>query len=390
MNGLPQRPASLADWQDPPGNRWAFQHVRELVPTARIRRSLGSAWELPRAERPLDEVSFEWGGRSATVAELLERTWTDGWLVVHAGEIVAERYDNGLGEDTPHLLQSVSKSITAAVVGALTGVGRLSPGDAVTDVVPYLKGSSFDGASVQHLLDMRAGTRFGEDYDDLDADVRVFEEVVLWRPRRRAELPTDLRAYYATLGNDGPHGGPFRYRSVLTDVLGWVVAEAAGVSFAEAVGRYLWAPMGAEFDAEVTVDGHGNALADGGVCVTLRDLGRFGLLYLEGGRRGEHQVLPEAWVADTIQGAPDGQEAFAAGDDTEGMPPGSHYRNCWWVRDAAAGFLHGSGIYGQNVFVHRATDTVVAKLSTWPTPLDRDAAAATAVAVEAIGAYLAR
>ncbi|MHB1928038.1 MAG: serine hydrolase domain-containing protein [Acidimicrobiales bacterium] len=389
MNGLPERPASLAAWQDPPGNRWAFQHVRELIPTARIRRTPGAVWELPRSERPLDAVTFEWDGRRETVGELIGRTQTDGWLVLHGGRIVDERYANGMEEDTPHLLQSVSKSITAAVVGALGGVGLLRPENLLTEVVPYLKGTSFDGATVQHLLDMRAGTRFDENYDDLDADVRVFEEVFLWRPRTRPDLPTDAREYYATLGNDGPHGGPFRYRSVLTDLLGWVVEQAAGVPFHEAVHRHLWAPMGAEFDAEVTVDAHGNAMADGGVCVTLRDLGRFGLLYLRDGRRGDRQVVPAACVADTIRGAPDGAEAFAAGDDTDGMPPGSHYRNCWWVRDATAGYLHGSGIYGQNVFVHRPTDTVVAKLSTWPTPLDRDAVGATAAAVEAIGAHLA-
>lgn len=385
---LPERPASLGDWQDPPGNRWSFQHVRELVPSARIARS-GQVWELPRRQVDLDGVAFEWAGARTTVAEVIARTSTDGWLVLHAGSIVDERYLNGMAADTPHLLQSVSKSITAGVVGALGGAGLLRPDDPVNALVPALAGTSFDGATVQHLLDMRTGTRFDEDYDNRDADVRVFEEIFLWRPRSRADLPTDARRYYATLANDGPHGGPFRYRSVLTDVLGWVVAEAAGVPFPEAVRRHLWAPMGAEHDAEVTVDGHGNALADGGISVTLRDLARFGLLYLRDGRRGDHQVLAPGWVADTVRGAPDGPAAFAAGDDTEGFPPGSHYRNCWWVRDPAAGFLHGSGIYGQNVFVHRPTDTVVAKLSTWPTPLDRDALAATAAAVVAIGERLA-
>ncbi|MFI5293180.1 MAG: HAD-IA family hydrolase, partial [Candidatus Limnocylindrales bacterium] len=75
-----------------------------------------------------------------------------------------------------------------------------------------------------------------------------------------------------------PHGGPFRYRSVLIDVLGWALERVAGARLAELLSREVWRPMGAEFDADIVVDGRGNAMADGGMSATLRDLGRFGLL----------------------------------------------------------------------------------------------------------------
>ena len=52
--------------------------------------------------------------------------------------------------------------------------------------------------------------------------------------------------------------------------------------------------MGAEFDAEITVDSHGNPMADGGICVTLRDAARFGQLYLRRGQREGKKVVP-AW-----------------------------------------------------------------------------------------------
>ena len=64
---------TLANWQDPPFNRWAFQHVRELIPTARIPRGDGPAWPLPRAERDCSALRFGYGDRELTVAELLER-----------------------------------------------------------------------------------------------------------------------------------------------------------------------------------------------------------------------------------------------------------------------------------------------------------------------------
>src|SRR5205807_6702285 len=106
--------------------------------------------------------------------------------------------------------------------------------------------------------------------------VRAYEQVYLWRPRTTRGLPADALSYFATLRNDGEHGGPFRYRSILTDVLAAAIERAAGVRLHELIERELWEPMGAEFDAEVTLDAHGNPLADGGLCATLRDLGRFG------------------------------------------------------------------------------------------------------------------
>src|SRR5262249_25779699 len=242
----------------------------------------------------------------------------------------------------------------------------------VTDVVPELRGTSFEGATVQHLLDMRAGTRFDENYDNPQADVRTYERVYLWRPDTGQPRPADALGYFATLRNDGPHGGQFRYRSILTDVLAWVIERAARARLHELIATELWQPMGAEFDAEITLDAHGNPMADGGICATLRDVARFGQLFLQRGQVAGRDIVPAAWIEDTIRGAPDGARAFRGGDNPPGSPPGAHYRNCWWVRDPALPFYHASGINGQHVLVHVPAQTVVVKLSTWPTALSPD------------------
>jgi CubicO group peptidase (beta-lactamase class C family) len=370
MSGPPPFPAdslvTLANWQEPPFNRWAFQHVRDLIPTARIRRGEAPVWRLPRDERDLSGIWFRAGRRELTVEQMLNDTWTDGFLVLHRGRIVTERYFTGMTQDTTHLLMSVSKSVTSAIAGILVGRGQLDVSSDVTEVVPELAGTSFEGATVQHLLDMRAGTRFDETYEDPEADVRVYEQVYLWRPRDGRPLPADALGYFATLRNDGEHGGPFRYRSILTDVVAWVVERAAGIRFHELIARELWEPMGAEFDAEITVDAHGNPMVDGGICTTLRDLARFGQLYLQGGRPGRRPIVPTSWIDDTIRGAPDGARAFVEGENPPGYPRGAHYRNCWWVEEPATPFFHADGINGQNVFVHVPSKTVVAKFSTWP------------------------
>src|SRR6266508_4226660 len=144
MAGAPPFPANrlttLANWQEPPYNRWAFQHVRDLIPTARIRRGEEPASRLPRDERERWGIRFRAGRREMTVERLLADTWTDGFLVLHRGRIVAERYFNGMAPDTTHLLMSVSKSVTSTIAGVLAGRGVLDVSSAATNVVPALAG----------------------------------------------------------------------------------------------------------------------------------------------------------------------------------------------------------------------------------------------------------
>jgi hypothetical protein len=370
MRGTPPFPAerlvTLANWQDPPFNRWGFQHVRDLIPTARIGRGDGPVWRLPRDERDLSGMTVRAERRRVRLDTVLDETYTDGFLVLHHGTIVYEEYRNGLTPDTTHLLMSVSKSVTSTIVGILVGRGALSPSDLVTRHVPELSGTSFDGCTVRHLLDMRAGTAFDEDYDNADADVRVYEQVYLWRRRTRDDLPADATSYFATLSNAREHGGPFEYRSVLTDVLGWVAERAGGARLPELIERELWRAMGAEFDAEITVDAHGNAMADGGMCCTLRDLARFGLLMARDGRRGRERIVPEAWIRDVLTPDPDSEAAFLADEESARELPGGYYRDQWWVASATRPSYYGVGINGQLVFVDGPTDVVIAKLSTWP------------------------
>ena len=278
------RLVTLSNWQGPPWNRWSFQHVGQLIPSARISRGDGPVLELPDDPRDIDQLPFRTvAGTSSTLGSHLEASYTDGFLALHHGRIVAEQYSNGMTRGTRHLLQSVSKSLTGALAGALAGSGALDPAGLVTDQVPMLRGTSFEGATVRHLLDMTAGTRFSEDYDDPASDVRRYETAAGWQPAGDGGAGSDLAAYIAGLPNRSAHGEAFAYRSILTDVLAMVVEGSSAERFADAMSGLLWSRIGAEHDAEITVDRHGNAMSDGGISVTLRDLARFGQLYLLGG-----------------------------------------------------------------------------------------------------------
>jgi hypothetical protein len=176
--------------------------------------------------------------------------------------------------------------------------------------------------------------------------------------------------YLSGLGNHRRHGGRFEYRSILTDVLGLVIERAADMPFAETLGRELWSPMGAETDAYVTLGSDGFAVADGGICVSLRDLARFGRMVLDDGVVDGRQIVPADWLADTLAGDDGSAEAFAQDEHSSDLP-GGHYRNQWWVPAGQRVFL-GMGIHGQFLFVDRETRLVIALLSTWPASLDPD------------------
>jgi CubicO group peptidase (beta-lactamase class C family) len=352
---------TLANWQDAPFNRWAFLHLDQLIKMAPISRGEGPVTELTRDERDLDGVTFEVHGQTWRLDEMLEATFTDGFLALHEGRVVTERYADGMTSETLHLTMSVSKSLTSALVGVLAGQGRLDPAGLVTSFVPELESTSFDDCTVQHLLDMRAGTRWSEDYENYpETDAWVMEEVIGWRPRSRSGLAPDLFTYMASLAeNARPHGGTFEYRSILTDLLGWVLERAGGEPFAELFSREVWSKLGAERDAQITIDEGGCALTDGGICTTLRDFARFGQLYLDDGRG----IVPADWCRRPTAADRELVEAFSRTPEAA-LYPGAMYHDLWWVLLPQRGVFVGLGIYGQMLLIDRSTGGVVAKFST--------------------------
>jgi hypothetical protein len=174
-----------------------------------------------------------------------------------------------------------------------------------------------------------------------------------------------------TLPRERAHGGSFEYQSILTDVLGWVLERAGAMPFAELLSDRIWSKMGAEHDAEVTVDSHGCALADGGVCTTLRDLARFGLLQLRGGAVAGGQVVPPAWARECTRRDPQLVAAFSE-KGRDGYECFAMYHNNWWVLDPAGPVSAGIGINAQLLYLDAPTDTVVAKFSSWRWALDAE------------------
>ncbi len=356
---------SLDNWLSEPYSQWSFQHVEDFVPTAVISRGSAPAAALPAASTPLADIPVtRTDGVATTVGAVIATTATDGWAVAYRGSIVAEEYFDGLGAQTRHLLFSVSKSLVATVVGALHGAGAIEPEAPVTAYVPALENCGYAGATVRHLLDMRSGIAFSDNYLHPTAEIHLLDESIGWAPKSGSDGPASLYDFLLTLRRKSAHGGPFEYRSCETDVLGWICEVAGGKRMPDLMSELLWSRIGAQRDATIGVDTAGTGLFDGGISACLRDMIRFGSLFLRNGvSLTGQQVVPEAWIADTLNGGPDSRQAFAASPDDTRMP-GGMYRNQVWFPYPGNNVVLCQGMCGQAIYVNRAAEVVAAKLST--------------------------
>lgn len=383
---------SLANWQSAPQLHWAFQHIAEFLPTATISRGAGPVAAMaPAAVDHNDIAGIAVGlpdGTPSTVGAVMGATATDGWLVTHRGRVLAEQYCGGMRPDTPHLLMSVSKTLIGSVAGVLRGSGALDVDRLASDYVPALANSGYNGATVRHLLDMRSGIAFSEEYLDPAAEVRLLEQAIDWAPRSHPGIPPTMYDFLLTLRQKSLHGGPFEYRSCETDVLGWVCEAAAGVRMPELMSQLVWGRIGAAHDANIGIDSMGTGMFDGGISACLSDLVRFGSLYLNDGvsLRGE-QVLPAAWVADTLAGGADSRDAFTYSPGDNRMP-GGMYRNQIWLPYPGNDVLLCLGIHGQMIYINRRAGVVAAKLSSWPLPQHAHMLFSTLRAFDAVAATL--
>jgi len=364
----PETQVTIANMQEGPFNRWAFRNLRRMLPTANVWRGTGPVAPLDAAPLHLDDITFhDRNGAVSTVKQHLDAGYTDGFVVLHRGRIVFERYGDGVEAHEPHLLMSVTKSFAGSLAGIVCEKGLLSPDMVVTDILPELAGSAYDGALVRHVLDMTVGMEYDEDYENPESDVALLDVAAGWRPARPG-APDNLRAYCATMRKAGRHGHAFFYVSTNTDVLGWVLERVTGTDFATLLSREVWQPMGAEFDAYITLDRLGAPQTDGGLCVTTRDLARFGQLHLQQGTMNGRRIVPESWIRDFRENGDAGawdRGNFAASS------PGCHYRSKWYtiLKDPHRPF-YGSGIHGQSVFVDPVASVVIARHASHPTPVD--------------------
>lgn len=387
MQGIPVPPSGrvpFADWDRAPWNRWTFQNIRKILPTTEVWRGDGPVWQLPARIRNLEGVPVTLDdGRTASLADWLAEDYTDGFVVLHRGDIVFERYLNGMTDRSLHLSQSMAKSFTGTVAGILVGRGLLDPDSPVIEYLPELKRTAWKDATLRHVLDMTSGVRYVEDYEALDSDMAVTDMAAGWKPRR-GRAPSCIWDQIITLkAVEREHGALFQYKTIETDVLAHCMIRATGTGLAELFSRELWALLGVEESACMTVDSAGYPLADAGFNATLRDYARFGLLHMNGGVADGRRIVPAEWIEDTRRG----DHSVFGEPYTDTLPNGA-YRNKFWIESHGRPAYMAIGVFGQFVYINPETELVAVKLSSWPEFLSTPRARNFLQAVHAIASRL--
>ena len=349
-----------------PAMRWSVSNFRQLMPTTNVSRGLGAPVPLARALRSdIDKLTFVPLGsqQPMTWEQSLAANYTDGIVVLHRGQVVYERYFGVLNPEGQHGAMSVTKSVVGTMGAMLVADGTLDANKKVADYVPELATSAFGNATLRQVLDMTTGLKYSEDYADPNAE--VWQHSAAGSPLPKPKDYTGPRTYMEfllTVKPLGEHGQAFAYKTVNTDVLGWVIARVTGRNVAQLMSERIWQRLGAEQDAYFTVDSIGTPFAGGGLNTGLRDLARFSEMIRNDGQYLGQQIVPKA-VVDDIRAGGD-KAAFAkAGYD---LLKGGSYRNMWWVTHNPDGAFMARGVYGQRIYIDPKAEMVIVRYASNP------------------------
>lgn len=346
-----------------PNARWAFSNMRQLTPTKGVWRGPGAASALPRAEQDLTGIaSTTMDGKPSTFGQMLADTYADGIVVLHRGRLVFERYFGALTPEKLHICMSVTKSFVGTLAEMAADEGLFDPASPVARYVPELAASAFGDATVRQVMDMTTGIRYSEIYGDPNSDIAAYRLAGAAMRDSNYAGPQTYYDYLPTLPKEGEHDVQFTYKTVNTEVLGWVLCRVTGQSLSDLLSGRIWTKLGAEQDGAFLVDSVGTEGAGGGLNVTLRDLARFGECMRCGGAFNGHQIVPERVVAGIAAGADPAQFAPAG----YATLPGWSYRSQWWVSHNAHGAYMARGIHGQSIYVDPKAEMVIARFASFP------------------------
>ncbi len=371
-----------------PKLRWSVCNMRALLPTAAIKRNAYFVNVLPY--KPLAKIeSLVFNALSSTnkmtVAQSLSTNYTDGLLVIHNGNIVYEKYRGCLKPDSNHAAMSMTKSLTGLLAEILIAQGKLDETELVKNIIPELSSSGFGDATVRQVMDMTTSIFYSENYADPQADIWRYSYAANPLPKPASyKGPVGYFEYLQTIKKDRQHGREFGYKTVNSDVLGWIIARTTGMKYDELASELVWSKLGMEYSADITVDALGTPFAGGGMSATLRDLARLGLAVLNHGKVNGMQMIPTGAIASIRRGGD--KKAFSKAHFA--MLNGGSYRSMWWHFHNKHGAFAARGVHGQTIYIDPTANMVLVRLASHPSAANSVIDPTSLPAYQAIAEYL--
>lgn len=268
-------------------------------------------------------------------------------LVVRHGRLVAEEYFNGNGPDSLNDVRSITKSIVSSLVGIAVSQNIVSVDQTVHEYLDSFYDElppDLDRITIRNLLTMSGGFQWDE------TTPLGYNE---WL------LSGNYIGYLLARPVVDTPGTTFRYNSAAVHLLSVLLQLATNVWMDDFADQYLFAPIGIDRSRwETLPDGWPNGAS--GIDLRPRDLARIGTLWLQRGRSGQNQILPESWVAGGTE------PAFAWWDGSPLLRDQS-YGYLWWLTRATQpgpAFI-ASGHGGQYIYVLPGKDMVVVVTHDW-------------------------
>ena len=328
-----------------------FASIKDMYPTTLL-TAASTPYDFPSGEPLGLPDSFNFEGSEYSVDDFLALTDTSALLVIQDGSVRFEEYFLTGGRDVNWLSMSVAKSFTSTLIGIAYDEGLIrNLNDPITDYVPELAGSAYDGVAIVDILEMSSGAAWNEDYADPDSDVMRMGKIM--------GIGGSLDTFTASIKPQRAPGTYNKYNSADTQALGMLVSRATGRSLTEYMQEKLWAPLGAESDAYWMIDDFDVEMAFAGLNATARDYAKIGELFRNKGSWLGKQIVSEDWVTNATHSS---KPHLLPGDNpSSDYPMGYGYQ--WWLMDGNEGEYSAIGVYNQFIYVNPSKDIVVVKLS---------------------------
>lgn len=372
-----------------PALRYSVNHIRELYPTRAVEAGQKPFKFKSKIDKQIDSITFvPWNEKNPiTWNDFLERNYTDGIIILHKGKIIYEKYPAGLKQNGVHSAMSVSKSFTGILASILIDEGIINPERLVTDYIPELKNSGFAGATVRNVLDMTTAIEYSEDYTKPEAEVWKFSASGnVYRPSDYSG-PKNYYEYLQTVKKipNQEHGQVFGYKTVNTELMGWIISRVTGKCITQLLSEKIWKPMCANYDGFYQVGTAGIAFAGGGFSLNLRDMALFGELLRNGGKQKGKQILSEKAVLEVSQGG--NREIFKKSGEYP-LLQGWSYHNMWWITNNSHKAFMARGVHGQAIYIDPKAQMVIARFASNPLASNKYIDPISIPAYEAVADYL--
>ncbi len=292
-----------------------------------------------------------------TLQDYLNSNPVTGLLILRGDEILAEHYQYGRTDKDRFIAWSMSKSITAMLVGIAVKEGRIrSLDDTAETYAPALKGSALGATTLRHLLTMSSGVAFIETYTGKDDASNLFLDTAVQLSPGGAAAVTKYN------NRIHPPGTKFHYASAETQTLGVVLTAAIGMPISTFMSERIWRPMGAEAEAYWIIDKSGQEMSFGGFNAVLRDFGRLGLLLARDGKSPDgRQLIPAEWIKAATTVRPEDRHLAPGVATGNSGSFGLGYGYQTWLLPGPRRMFRLSGVRGQTIMVDPASQIVLAQ-----------------------------